>query len=78
MKKRVKFVVEVMDHVLELVPKEKEWVSRISAVYESMIVLVLLPYSLENNLERGDLARRDGAWWLNACQNMKVRNSDVN
>ena len=50
MKKRVKFVVEVMDHVLESVPKEEEWVSRISAVYQSMIVLVLLPHSMENNL----------------------------
>ena len=32
-----------MDHVLESVPKEEEWVSLFSAVYQSMIVLVLLP-----------------------------------
>ena len=61
MNKRVNFVVDVNEHVLESVPKEDEWVSRINAAYLSIMVLVLLPHFLGNNLEKEQLVRRDGA-----------------
>ena len=75
--KRVEFIEKITDHVLVSVPKEDEWVSLINAAYLSMMVLVLLPHSLDNNLEKEQRVHGDEAWWLNACRDMMVRNSNM-